>query len=76
MHCATNPSNRTYLEDTNVRVSVWSISAAVLHDMMEPLDVWLGIAVHLTHKASVLSNVCSDIGWQTRLENRPVWRTF
>lgn len=48
------------------------VPTAVLRDVLQPLDVRLGITVDLTDEAGVFSNIYSSVGWETSLENRPV----
>lgn len=54
-------------------MSVRAVSAAVLSDVLQPLDVRLCVAVHFADKAGVLPDVYGGVGWETCLKNGPVW---
>ena len=66
----------TNLENEDVRVSVWPLSAAVDGDVFEPLDVRLRVAEHSAHKRHVATDDGGLVGRQTGLQDRPVRRTL
>ena len=53
-------------------MSIRTVATAVLGDMMQPLDVRLGITVDLTDKASILPHMYSGVGREAGLEDGPV----
>lgn len=75
---AVNPdqSRRPYLEDAHVGQTVRTHAAAVHLDVLQPLDVRLGVAEHLAHELHVASHHRRAIGWQTSLEDRSVGRAL
>lgn len=66
----------TYLQYTDVGVSVWAGATTILLDVLQPLDVGLSVAVHLTHEACVLPHLHTGVGWQPCLENGPMGGPF
>lgn len=70
------PLFKTDLEDLNVGRSVRAVAAPVSDDVLEPLDVRLGIAVDLTVELHVRAHHCCGVCRQSSLKDRPVWRTL
>lgn len=68
--------NQTHLQDVNIGDAVGAIAAAVDLDVFQPLDMRLGVAVHLTMKLHVAAHHHRLIGWQACLEDRPVRGTL
>lgn len=53
-------------------MSIGAIATAILSDVFQPLDVWLGITVDLADEAGILANMYSGVSWKASLENRAV----
>lgn len=52
-----------HLQHTYVGLAVWSHSAAIHLDVLQPLDVWLGVAENLALKFHVAAHHNSSVGW-------------
>jgi len=63
----------TNLEDPNVGRPIRTVAAAVPFDVFEPLNVRLCVAVDFTVELDVAAHHCCDVGWQTGLQDGPVW---
>lgn len=66
----------TNLEDLNVGGPVRTIASAVPFDVLEPLNVRLGVTVDLAVELDVTAYHCCGVGWQTCLQDRPVGWTL
>lgn len=66
----------TNLENNNIWVTIWSFSASVDRDVLEPLDVRLWVAEHATHECHITTNNCSLVSGQSCLQDWSVRRTF
>lgn len=53
-------------------MSVGAVATAVVGDVLQPLDVGLGVAVDLADEAGVFPDVHGGVGRETSLENGPV----
>lgn len=65
-----------YLQNSHVRVSIRAVTTSVLGDVFEPLDVRLGVTVHLADEAGVLANVHGGVGREASLKDGPVGRAL
>lgn len=61
-----------YLQHSDVWVSVRAVATSVLGDVFEPLDVRLGVAIHLADEAGVLTNMHGGVGREASLKDGPV----
>lgn len=54
---STQPAanNRAHLEDGDIGLAIRSYLAAIHLNMLQPLDVWLGITVHLAVELYITS---------------------
>lgn len=52
-----------YLQHSYEGEAVSAILTAILGDMLQPLDMRLGITVDLTDKAGILPNMHSGVCW-------------
>lgn len=68
--------NQAYLQHPDVRESIRTVTAAVLHNVLQPLDVRLSITVYFADELSILSDLHSDVGRKACLKNGPVRRAF
>lgn len=68
--------SKTDLEYLNIGRSVRAVAAPVPLDVLEPLNVRLGIAVDLTVQLDIGADHCCGIGRQSGLKDGPVWRTL
>lgn len=53
-------------------MSVRAVATPILGDVFEPLDVRLGVAIHLADEAGVLANVHGGVGRQASLKDGPM----
>lgn len=56
-----------YLEDPDIGEAIRAVATAVLGDVLQPLDVGLGIAVHLADELGVLAHFYRGVRWQASL---------
>lgn len=68
-----NDERRTHLQDVDVGDAVGAVAAAVDLDVLQPLDVRLGVAVDLAVELHVAAHHHRLIGRQARLQDGPVW---
>lgn len=68
--------NKAYLQHADIWESIGAMTAAVLDNVLQPLDVRLGVTVNFTDKLCVLSDVYSSVSRQACLKNWPVRRAF
>lgn len=74
-HPASQPAadGIAYLEHSDVGCAVRAHLAAIHFHVLQPLDVWLGIAVHLAVELHIAAQNGCLVGRQSGLQDGPVW---
>lgn len=64
---------RAYLEHSDVGRAVRAHLAAIYFHVLQPLDVWLGITVHLAVELHITAQNGCLVSRQPSLQDGPVW---
>lgn len=65
-------SQERNLQDLYIGEAVSAETAAVDDDVLQPLDVGLGVTVHLAQQLHIAANHSCGVGWEPRLQDGPV----
>lgn len=52
-----------YLYDPDIGNAIWSIPAAVYLNVLQPLNVRLGITVNFTKELGITTHYCGSVFW-------------